>query len=172
MSCLFLRALPHHVPLAHACLRALSKAKAEYFERNLRLIDVLIDQDAIKSGAAAAGQPWRYYDLGHGLCTYDFFDTCPHRMACAKCSFYVPKGSSREQIIEGKATTETGRCAYTGRINTTPASRKLPTYGFYLGANGPEKIIKVGIVREKVAYSTYAHYLFMNDEVHPCVSSL
>jgi integrase len=82
---------------------AKSKAKAEYFERNLRLIDVLIDQDAIKSGAAAGGQPWRYYDLGHGLCTYDFFDTCPHRMACAKCSFYVPKGSSLEQIVEGKA---------------------------------------------------------------------
>ncbi len=34
---------------------------------------------------------------------YDFFDTCPHRMACAKCSFYVPKGSSLEQILEGKA---------------------------------------------------------------------
>jgi len=82
---------------------AKSKAKAEYFERNLRLIDVLIDQDAIKSGAAADGQPWRYYDLGHGLCTYDFFDTCPHRMACARCSFYVPKGSSLEQIVEGKA---------------------------------------------------------------------
>ncbi len=64
---------------------------------------MLIDQNAIKSGAAAAGQPWRYYDLGHGLCTYDFFDACPHRMACARCSFYVPKGSSLEQIIEGKA---------------------------------------------------------------------
>lgn len=38
-----------------------------------------------------------------GLCMYDFFDTCPHRMACAKCSFYVPKGSSLEQILEGKA---------------------------------------------------------------------
>jgi Phage integrase family len=82
---------------------AKSKAKAEYFERNLRLIDVLIDQEAIKSGAAASGEVWRYYDLGHGLCTYDFFDTCPHRMACAKCSFYVPKGSSLEQILEGKA---------------------------------------------------------------------
>lgn len=82
---------------------AKSKAKAEYFERNLRLIDVLIDQDAIRSGAAADGKPWRYYDLGHGLCMYDFFDTCPHRMACAKCSFYVPKGSSLEQILEGKA---------------------------------------------------------------------
>lgn len=82
---------------------AQSKAKAEYFERNLRLIDVLINQDVVKSGAAARGEPWRFYDLGHGLCTYDFFDTCPHRLACAKCSFYVPKGSSLEQIIEGKA---------------------------------------------------------------------
>lgn len=82
---------------------AQSKAKAAYFERNLRLIDVLIDQEAIKSGAAGQGQPWRYYDLGHGLCTYDFFDQCPHRMACAKCAFYVPKGSSLEQILEGKA---------------------------------------------------------------------
>lgn len=92
----------HYAKLSPTRL-AKSKAKAEYFERNLRLIDVLIDQDAIKSGAAADGQPWRYYDLGHGLCTYDFFDTCPHRMACAKCSFYVPKGSSLEQILEGKA---------------------------------------------------------------------
>jgi hypothetical protein len=82
---------------------AQSKAKAEYFERNLRLIEVLIDQEAIKSGAAGHGQPWRYYDLGHGLCTDDFFDQCPHRMACAKCAFYVPKGSSLEQILEGKA---------------------------------------------------------------------
>jgi hypothetical protein len=24
-------------------------------------------------------------------------------MACAKCSFYVPKGSSLEQVVEGKA---------------------------------------------------------------------
>lgn len=76
---------------------------ADYYQRNLRMITVLIDQDAIRSGATVTGTPWRFYDLGHGLCTYDFFDTCPHRLACAKCSFYVPKGSSLEQIIEGKA---------------------------------------------------------------------
>ncbi|MBO0778469.1 MAG: site-specific integrase, partial [Ktedonobacteraceae bacterium] len=92
----------HYAKLSPTRL-ARSVAKAAYFERNLRLIDVLIDQDAIKSGAAVAGHPWRYYDLGHGLCTYDFFDTCPHRMACAKCSVYVPKGSNLEQILEGKA---------------------------------------------------------------------
>lgn len=63
---------------------------------------MLIDQDAIRRGVPL-NQPWRYYDLGHGYCTYDFFDQCPHRMACAKCSFYRPKASTTGQVIEGKA---------------------------------------------------------------------
>src|SRR5207253_3833237 len=45
--------------------------KAGYFERNIRTVKVLIDQDVIKSGAAANGIPWKFYDLGHGYCTYD-----------------------------------------------------------------------------------------------------
>lgn len=76
---------------------------AGYFGRNVRTVEVLIDQEVVKSGAAAAGEPWRFYDLGHGYCTYDFFDQCPHRMACAKCAFYRPKGSSQAQILEAKA---------------------------------------------------------------------
>src|ERR1700730_15624377 len=40
---------------------------------------------------------------GHGYCTYDFFDQCPHRMACAKCSFYMPKGSTMAALLEGKS---------------------------------------------------------------------
>jgi hypothetical protein len=80
--------------------------KAGYFGRNLRTIEVLIDQDAIKSGAAANGEPWKFYDLGHGYCTYEFFDQCPHRMACAKCAFYRPKGSSQAQLLEGKANLQ------------------------------------------------------------------
>lgn len=82
---------------------AKSYEKAGYFERNVRTIGVLIDQDVIKSGAAAAGEPWRFFDLGHGYCLYEFFDACPHRMACAKCSFYRPKGSTQAQLLEGKA---------------------------------------------------------------------
>src|SRR5688500_14439001 len=78
-------------------------ADAGYFGRNVRTIEVLIDQDAIKSGAAATGEPWRYYDLGHGYCTYDFFDQCPHRLACARCSFYRPKPSSQSQLLEARA---------------------------------------------------------------------
>lgn len=76
---------------------------ADYFARNVRTIQILVDQDAVINGAAGAGQPWKFYDLGHGYCAYEFFDQCPHRMACAKCTFYSPKGSSRAQALEGKA---------------------------------------------------------------------
>ncbi len=85
---------------------AKSYQDAEYFKRNLRTVEVLIDQDVIATGAATNGEPWKYYDLGHGLCTYDFFSQCKHRMACARCGFYIPKGSSKAQIIEAKSNLE------------------------------------------------------------------
>jgi hypothetical protein len=81
---------------------AKSYADAGYFARNLRAIEVLVDQEIVRSGRAAT-EPWKFYDLGHGYCTYDFFDQCPHRMACAKCSFYMPKSSSQVQLLQGKA---------------------------------------------------------------------
>ncbi len=82
----------------------LSKAYSEagYFARNVRTIEVLIDRDAVTSGAAAAGEPWQHYDLGHGWCTYTFFEQCPHRMACARCDFYTPKDSTKAQLLEAK----------------------------------------------------------------------
>ncbi|MGQ9573270.1 MAG: tyrosine-type recombinase/integrase [Dehalococcoidia bacterium] len=78
-------------------------ADVDYFTRNVRTMTVLLDQDAVRSGAAARDEPWRLYDLGHGCCSYDFFDRCPHRRVCAKCAFYIPKDSSRAQALEGKA---------------------------------------------------------------------
>jgi integrase len=75
---------------------------AGYFSRNVRTIEVLVDRDAVASGAAAAGEPWQYYDLGHGFCSYTFFEQCQHRMACAKCDFYTPKDSSKGQLLEAK----------------------------------------------------------------------
>ena len=81
---------------------AKSYQDAGYFARNLRAVEVLIDQDAVRAGRASQ-EPWKHYDLGHGYCTYDFFDQCPHRMACARCDFYVPKASSRALLLEGKA---------------------------------------------------------------------
>jgi Tn3 transposase DDE domain len=58
----------------------------------------LIDREAVLSGAAAAGEPWQHYDLGH--CSYTFFEQCPHRMACARCDFYIPKPSGKAQLLE------------------------------------------------------------------------
>ena len=81
---------------------AKSYSDASYFERNVRRVEVLIDQDKVRSGAAANGEQWKFYDLGHGYCTYDFFDQCPHRMACARCSFYLPKDSTKALLVEGK----------------------------------------------------------------------
>jgi len=74
-----------------------------YFERNVATVEVLLDKEAVQSGAAAAGEPWEYFDLGHGYCTYSFFEQCQHRMACAKCPFYLPKSSTKAQLLEGKA---------------------------------------------------------------------
>jgi integrase len=78
-------------------------AQAGYLEQNLATIEVLLDQDAVRSGAAARGETWKYYDLGHGWCTNDFWAECKHRMACARCPFYRPKNSTVDQLIEGKA---------------------------------------------------------------------
>ena len=80
---------------------AQSYRDAGYFARNVRSIEVLIDRESVLAGTAA-NQPWMFYDLGHGYCAYDFFDRCPHRMACAKCPYYRPKSSSKIQILEGK----------------------------------------------------------------------
>ncbi|WP_449507640.1 tyrosine-type recombinase/integrase [Enterobacter ludwigii] len=91
----------HYVDITPTRLAG-SLGKAGYFERNRRMVSVLIDQDVIAQGLAQDGKPWRYYDLGHGLCTYDFFEQCPHRLACAKCSFYLPKSSSEAQYLEGR----------------------------------------------------------------------
>jgi hypothetical protein len=79
---------------------------AGYFERNVRTIEVLIDRDAVTAGQAASGEPWQHYDLGHGLCSYTFFEQRQHRMACAKCDFYIPKDSSRAQLLEAKANLQ------------------------------------------------------------------
>jgi len=81
-------------------------AGADYFGRNIRVVEVLIDQEAIHNGSVLTGEPWKYYDLGHGYCNYDFFDQCPHRMACAKCSFYAHKESTQSQFLDSKTNLE------------------------------------------------------------------
>jgi integrase len=76
---------------------------AGYFARNVRTIEVLLDREAITSGRVGTdGGPFEFYDLGHGYCSYSFFEQCPHRMACARCDFYLPKPSSEAQLLEAK----------------------------------------------------------------------
>jgi len=78
-------------------------AKAGYLEQNLATVEVLLDQDAVRSGRAFRGEAWKYYDLGHGYCLNDFWAECKHRMACARCPFYRPKESLSDQLLEGQA---------------------------------------------------------------------
>jgi integrase len=98
-------ATQHYVRITPTKL-AKKYADAGYFERNLRTIQVLIDRDAITSGAAGRGEPWQYYDLGHGWCTNSYFSQCVHRMACARCAFYVPKQSARSQMLEAQSNLQ------------------------------------------------------------------
>ncbi|MGH3327265.1 MAG: tyrosine-type recombinase/integrase [Streptomycetales bacterium] len=116
---------------------------AGYFERNVRTIEVLLDRDAVTAGQAASGEPWQYYDLGHGLCSYTFFEQCQHRMACAKCDFYTPKDSTKAQLLEAKANLQrmlvaipltdderaastTAKPPWTNSWNASPTSQRPP----------------------------------------------
>ena len=67
-----------------------------------RQIEVLLDRDAVTTGAATGGNPFEFYDLGHGCCSYTFFEQCPHRMACARCDLYTPKDSGQAQLLEAR----------------------------------------------------------------------
>jgi len=70
---------------------AKSYADAGYFDGNLRAIGILGAQEWAER--RVPNEPWKIYDLGHGLLPRRdfFFDQCPNRIACAKCSFYPTK---------------------------------------------------------------------------------
>jgi len=68
------------------------------------MVRVLLDQEAVLSGAARDGVPCKIYDLGHSYCTNAFWSTCPHRMACVGCSFNLPKNSAKAMAIEALAS--------------------------------------------------------------------
>jgi integrase len=104
------RATQHYAQLTPTTL-AKAYTDAGYFARNVRTIEVLLDRDAVQTGAAGTGTPWQYFDLGHGFCTYSFFEQCPHRLACARCDFYLPKASTRAQLLEARANLQRLRLA-------------------------------------------------------------
>jgi len=90
---------------AQITLNTLARAYADagYFARNVRAVEVLIDRDAATSGAAAAGEPWQYYDLGPRILHLHVLRAVPPPDGpCAKCDFYTPKQSSRALLLEAK----------------------------------------------------------------------
>ena len=99
----------------------LSKAYTEagYFARNVRTIEVLLDRDAVASGAGrvrpavAALRPRPRVLLLHLL------RAVPAPMACARCDFYMPKASARAQLLEAVTTCST--CSPWSRSPTTNA---------------------------------------------------
>ncbi len=114
-------------------------AKAGYLEQNLATIEVLLDQEAVLSGAAARGEVWKYYDLGHGWCTNTFWAECKHRMACARCPFYRPKSSTVDQLVEGKANL----VRMLEFVQLTEDERLLVTEGIELHQTLIEKLVDV-----------------------------
>ena len=73
-------------------------------DRMSHMAAVLIDHDAVVSGAARDGAPYKYYDLGDSYCTNAFWSTCPHRMACAGCFFNMPKSSAAAAALTARAS--------------------------------------------------------------------
>lgn len=85
------------------------------------LIEVLIDHTAVVSGAAAKGEPYRYYDLGSSYCSNPFWSTCPHRMACAGCDFNIPKDSVKGEALAAKAFLH----RYLEEVPLTPEEQQI-----------------------------------------------
>ncbi|MBB3038824.1 hypothetical protein [Hoyosella altamirensis] len=42
----------------------------------------------------------------HLFCSYTFFKRCPHRMACARCDFYIPIESSKSRLLQAKSNLQ------------------------------------------------------------------
>ncbi|HEV2416998.1 MAG TPA: tyrosine-type recombinase/integrase [Terriglobia bacterium] len=73
---------------------------ARYFERNVAVVQVLLDRAAIETGAAAKGEAYKYVHFGHGYCANPYWAQCVHRMACQRCEFYMPGDSANAQALE------------------------------------------------------------------------
>jgi len=80
---------------------AKSYADAGYFARNLRAIEVLVDQEIVRSGRAVT-ELWKFYDLGHGYCTYDFFDQCPAQDGLCEVQLLCSQGRVASTVAPGK----------------------------------------------------------------------
>ena len=107
----------HYIALSPTRLMTTFHQRTKLAE-HLRSISVLVDR------RPEPGQPAIFYDLGHGWCTNDAYASCAHRMACARCGFYVPADSSKAALLKQSSRfirmlqeltlTEDERAAITG----------------------------------------------------------
>lgn len=121
----------HYAAILQRTLTAAYR-KADYFARNVRTIQVLIDRDSILTGTATAGdEPWKYYDLGEGYCSYDFFARCPTGSpahAARSTSLKTPPAAScsrsrtASSICSSNSTSPT-RNAMPWKATATPSTR-------------------------------------------------
>ncbi len=103
------------------------------------MIAVVIDQEAITSGAVRDGAPWKHYDLGDSYCSNAFWSTCPHRMACAGCFFNVPKQSAKGLVLAAQQSatrlleevwlSPDERAAVQGDLGALEGMRAMPEFG-------------------------------------------
>ncbi|WP_410796053.1 hypothetical protein [Palleronia sp. LCG004] len=75
-------------------------------DNTAHMIEVLIDHESVMNGDAAKGRPYKFYDLGDSYCSNPFWSTCPHRMACARCDFNLPKESAAGHALEARASVD------------------------------------------------------------------
>jgi hypothetical protein len=57
---------------------------------------------------------------------YDFFAKCPHRLACARCPFYLPKNTTKGELLEVKTGIEQTLEQLDFTDDETPSTRRRP----------------------------------------------
>ncbi|MFF0041076.1 hypothetical protein ACFYRG_33450 [Streptomyces mirabilis] len=57
-------ATTHYAKFTPSTLGQSAYNDAGCFAKNVRTTEVVVDRDAVASGAAASGEPWQYYGLG------------------------------------------------------------------------------------------------------------
>ncbi|MFJ5776148.1 hypothetical protein [Streptomyces sp. NPDC093094] len=83
------------------------RPEAGCFERNVRTVEILVDS-ATAAPAAAAGEPWQHYDLGHGHRSCTFFEQCRRQPVFCRSSASDRAGQAPHRADTGVRTSPGG----------------------------------------------------------------
>ena len=75
---------------------------AGYFSRNVRTVEVLVDRDAVASGAAAPASPGSTTTSATATAPTPSSSSARTAWPAPRCDFYTPKDSSKAQLLEAK----------------------------------------------------------------------